>query len=207
MKKFFHDYSYSVVKMFVDQFAIAIFGTSLTLATTHSHGTSTEFDSFTLIVSICSAIFYLVLLYTLTWEIGAKDRVSVDSGRKPYRPHLGLLLSLLANIPNLILAILYALATLFQTLSVFAAESMVQMKFVVRFIASLLQGMYFGTITTVALPIGDQWVLLNSWWPTYFLMVVPALITCWIAYYLGYKNFRFIKPKQPQAPTERPNMK
>ena len=28
-----------------------------------------------------------------------------------------------------------------------------------------------------------------------------------VAYYLGYKNFRFIKPKQPQAPTERPNMK
>ena len=208
MKKFFHDYSYSVVKMFVDQFAIAIFGTSLTFATSHAHGNSTEFDSFTLIVNICSAIFYLFLLYTLTWEIGAKDRVAVDSGKKPYRPHLGLLLSLLANIPNLILACLYALATLFQNLSVFGEAGMNQMKFIVRFIASLLQGMYFGTITTVSVPYGDRWVQIAELWPTYFLMVVPALLTCWLAYYLGFKNFRFINTNQNKpTPTERPNMK
>ena len=81
MKKFFHDYSYSMVKMFVNQFAISIFGVSLTFATTQAHMGSDGLDVFTLIVSLFSTVFYLFLIYTLSWELGSKDRVSVDSGR------------------------------------------------------------------------------------------------------------------------------
>lgn len=183
MKGFFHDYLYSVVKMFVNQFAIAIFGTSLTFATTHAHLEATGFDTLTLIVSIFSIVFYLYLIYTLTWEIGAKDRISVDVGKKPYRPHLGLILSLLANIPNIIIAVIYLIGSLV------SAE---QMMFVVRLIGSLLQGMFFGIIITVELPFGASgaYVAANTLWPTFFIIIIPALITCWIAYYMGFKNFR-----------------
>ena len=197
MKKIFHDYSYSIIKMFVDQFAIAIFGTSLTFATAHmfySYSGSQGFDTLTFVVSICSVIFYLWLLYMLTWEIGAKDR---DSGKKPKRPNLGLALSLMANIPNLILAVLYAIANIFN------GENMM---FIVRFIASLLQGMYFGIITSVYLPIGGQWVQLNSLWPTFFLMSAPAILVCWGAYRLGFNNFKFIKSSE-KKPQEKPKMK
>ena len=186
MKRFFHDYSYNIVKMFVNQFAISIFGMSLTLATTQIYVDSTAasgFDTFTFIVSIFAVLFYMFLIYTLSWEIGAKDKISVDSGKKPYRPHLGLLMSLVANIPNLIVAILYAIATIAK------ADGML---FVVRFIATLLQGMYFGIITAASLPIGDTYVQLNSLWPTFFLMSLPAMITSWIAYFLGHKDFRFL---------------
>lgn len=183
MKKFFHDYLYSVVKMFVNQFAIAIFGTSLTFATTHAHLESSGFDTLTLIVSIFSIVFYLFLIYTLTWEIGAKDRISVDVGKKPYRPHLGLLLSFLANIPNLIIATLYLIATLIGSST---------MTFVIRLIGSLLQGMFFGTLITVQLPVGSEgaYVAVNTLWPTFFIIIIPALITCWLAYYMGHKNIK-----------------
>ena len=197
MKKFFHDYSYSSIKMFVNQIAIAIFGTSLTFATTHAHGASQSFDTFTLVVSIFAVLFYLFLLYTMTWEIGAKDRISVDTGRKPYRPHLGLLLSIIANVPNFILAILYLIADLTKT------EGML---FIVRLISSLLQGMYFGIITTVSVFTSNGWVQLNCQWYTFFLMTVPALLTCWLAYFMGFKNIRIIA-KPPQAPSEKPKMK
>ena len=90
MRKFFHDYSYNIVKMFVNQFAISIFGVSLTFATTSAHGESQGFDTLTVVVSILSVLFYLFLIYTLAWEIGAKDKISVDAGKKPYRPHLGI---------------------------------------------------------------------------------------------------------------------
>ena len=106
MKNFFHDYSYNIVKMFVNQFAISIFGVSLTLATTQAHIESSGFDTFTLVVSIFAVAFYLFLIYTLAWEIGAKDKISVDVGKKPYRPHLGILLSLVVLIVvNLLLLI------------------------------------------------------------------------------------------------------
>lgn len=195
MKKFFHDYSYSMVKMFVNQFAISIFGVSLTFATTHAHIGSTGFDFLTLIVSILATIFYLFLIYTLSWEVGSKDRVAVDAGKKPYRSYTGLLMSLVANIPNLLAAILYLIATLINSND---------MLFIVRLIASLIQGMFFGTITAVSLPVGagGAWVQLNALWPTFFIMVVPTLIVCWIAYVMGYKNFRvfaFLSNKDPKG--------
>ena len=191
MKKFFHDYSYNTVKMFVNQFAISIFGVSLTFATTSAHGESTGFDTLTVVVSLLSVLFYLFLIYTLAWEIGAKDKISVDVGKKPYRPHLGILLSLFANIPNLIAALFYLIAT------IAGSEDMM---FIVRLVATLIQGMYFGLITAVSLPIGGAYVQLNALWPTFFIMVIPAMLTSWLAYYLGHKNIRLFafitdKPK------------
>ena len=200
MKNFFHDYSYNIVKMFVNQFAISIFGVSLTLATTQAHIESSGFDTFTLVVSIFAVAFYLFLIYTLAWEIGAKDKISVDVGKKPYRPHLGILLSLVANIPNLLAALLYAIATLI------GSESMM---FVVRLFATLIQGMYFGIITAISLPIGGTYVQLNSLWPTFFLMAIPAMLTSWIAYFLGHRNFRIFAflASKPKENSDQPTLK
>lgn len=181
MKNFLHDYSYNVVKMFVNQFAISIFGVSLTFATTSAHGESTGFDTLTVVVSLLSVLFYLFLIYTLAWDIGAKDKISVDVGKKPYRPHLGILLSLMANIPNIVAAIFYLVATLINS------ENMM---FISRLVATLIQGMFFGLITAVSLPIGDAYVQLNALWPTFFIMVLPAMLTSWLAYFLGLKNVR-----------------
>jgi len=203
MKKFIHDYSYSVIKMFVNQFAIAIFGASLAFATVHAHVGASGFDTFTLIVSIFAVLFYLSLIYTLTWEIGAKDRISVDTGKKPYRPHLGLLLSLMANIPNLILALLHM---------IFSLSGGTDGAFLIGIIASLLQGMFFGAITCIKLPLGANgaYVAVNTLWPTFFIIVIPALLTCWLAYYLGHKNFKISSlfiPEKKAADNSRPNMK
>ena len=201
MKKFFHDYSYSIIKMFVNQFAIAIFGASLAFATTRAHVGSQGFDSFTLIVSVFAILFYLFLIYTLTWDIGAKDRISVDTGRKQYRPHLGLLLSVLANIPNLVLAVAYLV------LSVIGfGDGM----FLVSLAASLLQGMFFGAMISIKLPLGSggEFVALNTLWPTFFVIVIPAMLTCWIAYYLGHKNFKISSLFAPEKKQdERPGLR
>lgn len=202
MRKFFHDYFYSTVKMFINQFAIAIFGTSLVFATTRAHLDSEGFDVLTLVVSIFSVIFYLFLIYTMTWEIGAKDRIAVDTGRKQYRPHLGFWLSCIANIPNFAIAVLYLGATIFGNNDI---------RFLVGLIGSLLQGMYFGAMITIKLPLGagGAYVAVNSLWPTFFIIIIPALLTCWLAYYLGFKNFRIgslfvVEKKNNEAP---PKMK
>ena len=101
MKNFFERYSYSVVKMFLNQFGIGIFGAVLALATS---GIS---DLFLALTSVGSIMFYLFLLYTVIWEVGSKDRISSDSGKLESRPYFGFVLSFIANIPNFIVAMIY----------------------------------------------------------------------------------------------------
>lgn len=163
--------------MFVNQFAISIFGAVLSMATEASGN-----RGFTIFASCFAIAFYLFLIYTLMWEVGAKDRIHVDMGKMQKRPHTGLVMSIIANAPNFIIAILFAIASPFMANFVWAGN----MALISKVATVFIQGMYLGCITSFS--IGD--ILLNGFWWTYFLIIVPALVTSWIAYYLGYKEFR-----------------
>ena len=179
MRDFFSKYSYSIIKMFVNQFAISLFGSVLAMATASAGN-----DKLTFVVSCFAILFYLFLIYTMTWEIGAKDKISVDVGKKEYRPMTGLLMSLIANIPNFIIAFLFAISYPFMGTARWAGTMAAFSK-----IASvIIEGMYLGVISTVQL----AGTYMNNIWWTYLLITVPALITSFLAYYLGHKNFRFL---------------
>jgi len=180
MKGFFQKYSYSIIKMFVNQFAISLFGLILAMLTT-----AVDHTVLTIVASAFSIAFYLFLIYTMTWEIGAKDRIAVDYGKMKHRPHTGLLMSLVANIPNFLLAILYTIAYPFMGTHRWAGN----MNAILNLISAILEGMYRGLLTVITLPSGR--LLLNAWW-SYFLIIVPALITSWLAYIAGFKNFRML---------------
>ena len=186
MKNFLHNYSYSSVKMFVNQFAISIMGAMLSMATVNTE------DAIVIFVSIFAIAFYLFLIYTQAWELGAKDKISVDIGKKEYKPLTGLAVSAVANIPNFIIAITFFFVLVAFPMSEVAAN--------VRTIASLfnmlLEGMYLGVLTTVK--IGER-TLLTFWW-MYFLITIPAMLTSWLAYYLGHKNKKFTTLFDYQAP-------
>ena len=187
--------------MFINQLAIAIFGASLTFATTAAHGDSNNFDTFTLVVSIFSALFYLFLIYNLSWEIGAKDKISVDVKKKPYRPWLGLFLSFLANIPNFIIVTIYAIISFSSTGNA---------NFIIRLIACLSNGMYFGALSVIRIPINGTWLPLQAFWWAFLITTIPAILTSGIAYYLGHRNFKFfgfLTDKKPPVSSDRPNMK
>ncbi len=178
MKNFFSKYSYGIMKMFVNQFAISIFGSVLFMATDAAENTA-----LTVAVSCFAILFYLFLIYTMTWEIGAKDRIHVDMGKKEYKPHTGLVMSLVANTPNLLIAILFTIAYPFMATMTWAGN----LAAVTSVITVFVQGMYLGLTTTIQI----AGVALNRLWFSYFLIIVPALITSWIAYYLGHKEFKF----------------
>ncbi len=180
MKGFFSQYSYSMIKMFINQFAISIFGSVLSLATS-----AAENRILSMVVSVFAIAFYLFLIYTMTWEIGAKDRISVDVGKKPYRPHTGLLLSLIANIPNLLIALIYS--CVYSTMGTVKIAGSIAS--VVMTIAMFLEGMYCGLALEISVPGGLH--LWHYWW-TFYLLVIPALATSWIAYFAGFKNFRIL---------------
>ena len=108
MKEFFKRYSYDSVKMLVDQFAISVFGFSLALA-----AVKFKSDTLLLITSLGAILFYLFLLYGVAWNVGYRRYNTVKRGDEKPQWLTGLWISLLANSPNLILAMINAIDTKF----------------------------------------------------------------------------------------------
>ena len=183
MKSFFKQYSYNVIKDLLNQFAISIFGALLAMA-----ASAAESNTLSIVLSIFSIVFYLFLVYTTTWEIGAKDRISVDVKKKPYRPHNGLLISAVANIPKFIIVLMFIIATYLISNETVATN----MEVVLRLSYMLLGGMYTGLMMSVKITAAGA-TMISAWW-AYLVFIIPALLISWVAYYAGFKNFRLIAP-------------
>jgi len=98
--------SYSIVKMILNQFGVAVM--SLMLITI----TQTR-KELMLVAALYATVFYLILLYMMTWELGAKDRIRADAKIVPFDALQGVKLSLAANLPNFLIALLMGIGYLF----------------------------------------------------------------------------------------------
>ena len=184
MKFIFKDHSYDMVKMFLNQFATAMFG--FVLALSASYVKSVVLRNVT---SAAAVLFYMFLLYTMTWEIGYKDRTAVRVGTKPFHWFKGGLISLCANSVNFLLAIFIMLAQVLPT-PVFGGIGGVS-----AFIALLIEGQYTGLLVNHLFG-----AALNSYWLTFFIIPLPAIITCTIAYNTGFHDLRLTSWFHPVSP-------
>lgn len=168
MKKFFANYSFYAVKMFVDQFAISLLGMTMSIVfSSLSEKNPSVSTAGQLISSIAAVIFYLFLIYNMTWDLGYEDHIAVGHGKRAYRPFNGLFISLLANSVNFILAVL--------ALFGFAIGSW----------SIIIEGMYAGIMLTVANAVGGAIPKFM-----YFAIIVPVIPVAAISYYLGLKDIR-----------------
>ena len=99
MMNFLKENSYLIFKMLVNQIGMTMFGLVLSMAT-HENNT------LLLITSIFAVLFYMVLLYTMTWDAGYAEKIRIENNRLKFVPLKGLYMSLVANIPNIVLGIL-----------------------------------------------------------------------------------------------------
>ena len=188
MKAFFERYSYESVRLALNQIAISMFGFALAMTAGQA-----ESDALLLWSSIGSIAFYLALTYGTAHRTGMDDRVSIRYGKIPFRPLRGLLISLVANSLNLILA---ALITAGQLAQIGELDS------IGRLIALLIQGMYQGLLATVS--VGG--VTLNGIWWSYFLITIPAMLVATLGYLAGAKDFHITKMGIPDLPeSDRPS--
>ena len=176
MKEFWKSHSYDMVKMFLNQFATAIFGFALVIAVGKSRSIVLRN-----IISVFAILFYLFLLYTMTWEIGFNDRIPVEHGKMKRNVCKGMLISLCANGINFILALFVMLGYLITEVPFFQS-----MGGVCGSIAVVIEGMYTGVLAN---HVGGA--ALNSYWFMYFLIPLPAILTCGLSYYLGLKDIKF----------------
>lgn len=174
-KEFVKYYSYGFVRIFVDQIAIALFAVAV--------ATGANGMSHTLVIasSVFSVLFFLFMVAELTFRQGTADSEKIALGRFKKNNLTGLYMGLFANIPNLILALMYAICRLFEAGNGAAAFANVAMK--------LIYGEYLGLLT---IEVGGRTLGLNP--ISFFVMMVPALLTAFIGYYVGVNNIIVIKP-------------
>ncbi len=165
---FIKENSRTITSMVANQIGMTVFGLVLSMAT---HTNETIF----LLTSVFAIGLYMVLLYMLTWEVGAKDSVRISGGRMSPMPLKGLYLSLVANSVNIILAIMLNIGYIAGGASDASAEWASNLYHIPMMIASAIQGMYAGV----------RYVFMPQNPLAYILMVVPALAVCALGYYLG----------------------
>ena len=188
MKAFFERYSYESVRLALNQVAISMFGFALAMTAGKA-----ESDALLLWSSIGSIVFYLALTYGTAHKTGSTDRLSIQYGKIPFRPYLGLILSLIANSVNLLLAILITVGQL---------GDLGELESISRLIALLIQGMYQGVLATVS--VGG--VTLNGLWWSYFVITLPAMLVSTLGYIAGAKDFHITKMGIPDLPeSDRPS--
>ena len=187
IKKFFSNYSYHCVKIFVDQIAIAVFGLALAITTAKANSTNdpNQIQPMTVAVSVGAVIFFLVMAGQIAFRCGVEDREKISLGRFPKNNYTGFLMGIIANIPNLVLAVVYAVFRLFEATGGIAAFANLAMK--------LIYGEYLGILS---IPISGT--KLGMMPLSFFLITLPSIIACGFAYYLavnGIIEFRPTKDK------------
>ena len=173
MLKFLKENADNVVKLLVNQIAMTIFGLLLSAATFSN-------KTLLLVTGILSILFYMYLLYTSAWDIVSGDKIRIDGGRMEKMPLKGLYLAIIANAVNIILSLVVIICYYLgeYLLLQWAANTTA----IAYNILWLLNGMYISVLSFAnAVPL-KFYLMLAS--------VIPALITCAIAYTAGTKNFR-----------------
>ena len=190
MKAFWKENSYDIVKMFIYQIGITILGliVSMAMAMLSSRMELEVGSRWPLLVgSIFASSFYLFLLFYMTLELGGKDGVRIEAGRRKFNKLKGLYMSLMANSLNILLAVLAIVGKAFVTnIGFFSNDTSVEgipafaagLNSVSELIANLLNSMYLG--------IRIEYFSGNPLF--YLMMVVPALVVCTVAYLCGVKR-------------------
>lgn len=208
IKDFFIRYSYDSVKMLLDQVVLAFFGFGLAMATLQAQNATLM-----LFAGIGSVIFYLAMLYSVAWKMGTTDRPMIEMGHRPFRPLTGTLVSLIANVPNLLVAISFMINSLVSDGSGISG-----------IIGRFINAMYLGLMTLIKFN-GREFHMclgcelcskgntagfdyLHACWWMYFIVIVPSVLICTIAYIMGAKGRMFTKLMVPDLPaSDRPTKK
>lgn len=182
MKDFWSENKGIIGKLVLQQFGTAFFGLSLLLA-----ARVTKLGTVEVVASLISIALYLYLLYNILWEKGGLDRIKIDGGRAARMPLKGLYISLIANIPNIIISILVVVAHPFKETHEWAGN----MHVIGRTAAMLWESMYDGLVMNF-----------SPHNPIIFpAMVLPAVIVCTAGYIIGLNNkklFGFLTKKKQE---------
>lgn len=193
MIKILKENSYNIIRFFIFQVGITIF--SLMLYFSVSVVDDNMKPKIQLAISIFSIFFYLFLIYTASWEYGAKDKIRIDGGRMTRTPMKGAIMLIAANLLNFVLAFL---CTLFMGIYLSGGpESLYTAFSIINMILRLVASMYVGVINTIFQNIeGGN---LQFFFESIGYLVIPLLsvLTAHVAYTLGLHDRKIFSKNNP----------
>ncbi len=197
---FWKKHSYQIVRLFIIQIGIAIFGLVLSFAVATAFRDRNDRIPL-LMVSVFSVLFYLFLLYSVSWEIGGKDRLKLDAVHAEFKGSTGFLLATLAEIPNFLFDLLMLIGGILVRAGVTVGGSRT---FGVGYAPeTFLDSMYVGIIRSLLEATG----LSQDASPSYYLVAalfflastLPAILVIGFGYYMGVNEKRIIPAKRPEG--------
>ena len=191
--KFLKENSYDIVKLFVNQIGIAIFSMALYSAVSIAMPGGGLSSTIEIVISIFATLFYLVLVYTAMWEIGAKDKIRIDGGKMEKFPLKGFLMGLVSNSPNFVLC---GLGIVFMGIYLSGGAEWTSVVFaLLNPFFAFIESMYLGIIINL-IPVAEDStahlsnVVYFNRAIAYFCMPFISVATITIGYWLGSNDFR-----------------
>ena len=185
--KFLKDNSYDIVKFFIYQIGLAVF--SLTLAIPLA--AAIENDRSDLLaqfgVSALAIVFYCILVYTVSWEHGATDRIRIDGGKATRDVLKGGKIAFVANVPNFVLAALAAVAALLYSDGNLWASVLGVLLAILGLIESMYLGVVNFSVSSLHNPSNAFYLAMAI---GYFLMPLIVVIASHVGYVLGDKGIK-----------------
>ncbi|MBQ9121123.1 MAG: hypothetical protein IJY12_02025 [Clostridia bacterium] len=171
--KFIKENSYTVVRLGLNQFGMAVFGFIVTMACAYINN-----STLTTLGGLLATLMFWFLLYTVCWTEGGKHRIRVDGGRETKRIYNGALLGLLANSINLLLGIVYLITYYIGSTQEWAGN----IAFMLNAILRIFHAMYLGLLMAGGLggPI------------PFVIIPLIGILVCQISYLLGYHQINFL---------------
>ena len=191
--RIFKENSYDIVRLYINQLGITIFSMFLYTAVAQVDD-SDLFLTLRVLVSVFSTVFYLVLVYNVMWDIGAKDKIRIESDKMTPQPLKGAVMSLYANVPNFLLALVCVVLMSVYMLSDAggAYSAFVIMFTVLRYHSSMYMGIIQGV--TPAAPGADTNIvdLADCLMESALFLIIPlvSVALTHLSYYLGTKEIR-----------------
>ncbi len=187
--KFLKDNWSNIVKLYINQIGVAIFAMFLYTAASAISDDANLSLIVKVVISVFSTLFYFVLIYNVSWEIGAKDKIKVDAGRLEKKSSKGIGIGIITNTPNfivvglaLILYIIFVLSGVELFESIFAVLNLL-----FRLFISMYLGMIQGISTALSNNENLSWIL-----QTFLYLVFSAIsaIIIHISYVFGLNDKR-----------------
>ncbi len=188
---------YDIVRLYINQLGITIFSMLLYTAVGAIEDKLLS-TVLSIVVSVFSIGFYLTLIYFVMWELGSKDKIKIDGGRMEPSPFKGLIMGVVANIPNFIIS---SLTLVFSVICMATSSEVIKSVFaVLNLITRFHESMYMGIIIEM-IPGSGYDGMTEYFIESILFLVLPIIsfIVTHMAYRLGNndkKIFAFIKRKK-----------
>ena len=200
---FFKKNSYQIVRLFINQIGIAIFGLVLSFVVLTAFREKDDSVPL-LLVSIFSVLFYLFLIYSVGWEIGGKERIHLDAVKEPVRGGKGFFLMLFAQVPNLLFCAFLVAG------GIIAASGNLKLGstffcigyFPMYFLDSMYTGILKMLIAAIGLSEETDAFYYFAASLCYLATTLPAILVSGFSYWMGVHEKRIIPAKTHVPPTD-----